>query len=84
MFPRQINRQFETIPEYEPDFISNPLPTTQSNNNNRRSPSSPTRNKAVIKRSGNQIIPMATDTFANVPEQVSLEKYLTGMNIFHE
>jgi hypothetical protein len=43
----------------------------------------PTTNKALVKRPRNQTTPIATDAFVNISEQGSIEKYLTGMNIFY-
>jgi hypothetical protein len=84
--PRQVNRQIDTIPEYEPDIVPNQLPTIQSNNNNRRLPLPDTNpitntNKALIKRPENQTTPLASKTDAFV--HVNIDKNIfTGMNIY--
>lgn len=74
---RPLTRQIETIPECDLEFVSD----MTSNNTPKRQVPSSNSNKALTKRSENQVIPIPTktDTFVNTRERGSNEKtMLTG------
>ena len=80
--PRPFSRQIETIPEYEPEMVSDTVPTVQSNPPppTNRPQASSSASKALVKRPENQTVPVASNAedFIHIPEQVVVDKTIVA------